>query len=406
MRGKRIWGSIFVVSSAACLGAIGGRHFPTAQSITEQSNQAQRSDETLSELLSTSAPRSTAPLLPEQTAQGQPPPTDDRPDIAYFPAVIAASATPTAIHANSEQQAIWQKELANLPPEQAHEIQQLRTKLGSIAAQSLGLTALEPSVPEPSRINIPLDGSLKPAEKRSTFTLADAKHAIQQVSAENRPEQQQRLNQILVVHRHNLAFQSVPGFRRTEVVLSQTHGPIEQRVDLRAGPVTKTENPLDVAIIGTGWFLVSSNIADTQFVTRCGLLTINFDRKLAVKMPQRAIPLIPEIIVPSGAQRVEILANGICHVWLSDSSQPQVCGQLQLANCIDASQLQPTGDGLHTANARSGALWQANPGERGLGTLQSGFLEESNVDEKQESEQVRRLLNIVEAGNSHRAEPE
>lgn len=405
MRGKRIWGSIIVVGSAACLGAIGGRHFPTAQSTTEPRDQAHRNHETLSELLSETAQLPTAPLLPEQTAQGQPPPTDDRPDIAYFPAVIAASATPAANHLGSEQQAIWQKELANLPPEQAHEIQQLRTKLGSIAAQSLGLTALEPSVPEPSHINIPQDGSLKSVEKRSTFTLADAEHAIRQVSSENRPEHQ-RLNQVLAVHRHNLAFQSVAGFRRSEIVLSQTHGPIEQRVDLRAGTVTKTENPLDVAIIGTGWFLVGSNTADTQFVTRCGLLTINSDRKLAVRMPQRAMPLIPEIVVPSGAQRVEILANGICHVWLSDSSEPQVCGHLKLANCVDASQLHPTDDGLHTANGRSGALWLANPGERGLGTLQSGFLEGSNVDKEQESEQAQRLLETISVANSRHTEPE
>lgn len=403
MQWKQIGGKAVMVLVIASFGAAGG--FLAASRPLPQGGDGRDSlNANLQTLLTAYSEQPVAPLLPDEPAQPEITPTSGTgPDVAYFPSVVSASATESGSTISSEQQAIWQQELADLPPEQSHEIQQLRTRLGSIAAQSLGLTALQSTTAEPELVDIPRDGSLKPAEPRAKFTVADAEQAIRQVSVEDRARGGQ-LRDVIAIHQRNLALQPLPGFRRSVFLLAPT--PFEQRIDLREGVSQSTENPLDVAISGAGWFLVKDAVTGTQLVTRCGLLTISDDRKLAIKTPQRVLPLEPEILVPPNAERLEILSSGDCQVWNAESAEPQICGRIKLANCLNASQLHATDDGCYVATDKSGPIWQAVPGERGLGTLRSRTLERSNVDSEYELDQIRRLSQMAGADDAPRVPPQ
>lgn len=142
------------------------------------------------------------------------------------------------------------------------------------------------------------------------------------------------------------------------------------------GSLIPTENPLDVAIKGRGYFQV--NLPDgTTAYTRDGSLRLSNDGTIVTA---DGFNLVPNITVPDNATGISINANGQVEVTIPGQIAPTLLGQMQLATFINDAGLQATGDNLLLETEASGGPVVGNPGAIGFGVLQQNFLEQSNVN--------------------------
>jgi flagellar basal-body rod protein FlgG len=148
------------------------------------------------------------------------------------------------------------------------------------------------------------------------------------------------------------------------------------RSDFVSGDLNQTGRTLDVAIQGTGFFEVEKTDGSLLY-TRHGSLTVNSEGEL---VSATGLPLSDGIRVPTDATAIAIGKDGLVLASVPDEAQPIELGQIMLANFTNAEGLETAGDGLFRATDQSGQAFKLIPGESGLGLLQQGFLEASNVD--------------------------
>ena len=157
-----------------------------------------------------------------------------------------------------------------------------------------------------------------------------------------------------------------------------------------AGGLENTANPLDIAISGDGFLQVTMPNGDLRY-TRDGSLMTNANGELVTSS---GYTVVPAITVPIDAISVSIENDG--GVNITDSSGAQsVAGTLQLARFPNPSGLSGEGGNLLAENAASGTPTTGTPGANGFGTIQSGFLEKSNV------QMVTELVNLITAQRAY-----
>jgi flagellar basal-body rod protein FlgG len=142
------------------------------------------------------------------------------------------------------------------------------------------------------------------------------------------------------------------------------------------GNVSPTEKPYDVAIRGEGYFRIQMPDGRIAF-TRDGAFDLDSQGRLVTA---EGYVVEPGITVPADARSVSINLQGVVSAVTAGQAQPQQIGQIQLARFINKTGLESIGDNLFLETAASGAPVDAAPGTDGMGTLQQGFLEESNVN--------------------------
>jgi flagellar basal-body rod protein FlgG len=142
------------------------------------------------------------------------------------------------------------------------------------------------------------------------------------------------------------------------------------------GNLQQSGGNLDVAIKGNGFFQISTPDGGTAY-TRDGSFKLDSQGQIVTNT---GYLVQPGITIPANAQSVTIAADGTVSVALPGQAQPQTVGQLQLATFINPTGLEPRGGNLYGETASSGAPETAAAGTAGLGTLQQGFLETSNVN--------------------------
>jgi len=142
------------------------------------------------------------------------------------------------------------------------------------------------------------------------------------------------------------------------------------------GSLQITNNALDVAINGRGFFQVA--LPDgTNAYTRDGNFKVNAQGELVTAGGYRVQPAIS---IPDGAQSVTIGNDGAVTVQLAGQVAPGQVGALQTVDFINPAGLQARGENLLLESAASGAPQAGTPGLNGLGSLQQGALEASNVN--------------------------
>ncbi len=151
------------------------------------------------------------------------------------------------------------------------------------------------------------------------------------------------------------------------------------QTDFLQGTILKTGNPLDVAIVGSGFFQVTDPNGQILF-TRAGNFSRNLNGDLVLGSASVGRLLEPTINIPNEAIRYEIKPNGEVVFFTSTSPQAQVAGQIQLAVFTNPEGLIKLGDNLYQQSDASGTPTTDNPGNTGFGELRGGFLEASNVD--------------------------
>ncbi len=141
------------------------------------------------------------------------------------------------------------------------------------------------------------------------------------------------------------------------------------------GDMKKTDNPLDVVVEGSGFFKVLRPDGTTGY-TRDGSFTTNGDGQL---VSAQGYALDPPITIPSDATTVAIGRDGTVSVTQAGQTGSTEIGQIELANFINPTGLLSLGGNLFQQTSASGDPVDGTPGLEGLGELQQGFLEISNV---------------------------
>ena len=157
------------------------------------------------------------------------------------------------------------------------------------------------------------------------------------------------------------------------------------------GNLVTTDNALDVAIQGRGFFEVL--LPDgTQGFTRDGSFHLN-DQGLLVS--SAGYQLQPPVTIPQDALSITIAPDGTVSVQQPGSPQATQVGIVQLTDFINPSGLQARGENLYLETGASGTPLPGNPGLNGLGTLQQGFVEGSNVNV------VEEMVNMIETQRAY-----
>ncbi len=142
------------------------------------------------------------------------------------------------------------------------------------------------------------------------------------------------------------------------------------------GTLQITDNDLDLAINGRGFFQVEMPNGDTAY-TRAGNFSRNQDGEIVTAEGYR---LMPGITIPADSLGVEINLEGEVLSKQPNQTALQNLGQIQLATFVNASGLEAQGDNLFLETDASGAPQVGNPNEENFGQLRQGLLEQSNVD--------------------------
>ncbi len=157
------------------------------------------------------------------------------------------------------------------------------------------------------------------------------------------------------------------------------------------GNIVQTNNSLDVAISGRGFLQVL--LPDgTLAYTRDGAFMTDATGQLVTASGNL---IQPAITIPEDAQSITIGSDGTVSVQISGQAAPTQLGNIQLADFVNPTGLQPIGNNLFLETASSGAPTTGNPGVNGLGTLVQGSLETSNVNV------VEELVNMIETQRAY-----
>jgi flagellar basal-body rod protein FlgG len=152
--------------------------------------------------------------------------------------------------------------------------------------------------------------------------------------------------------------------------------PVATARDFTQGSMQQTGNSLDVAISGNGFLQVTLPDGTTGY-TRDGSLKMDANGQIVTS---NGYTVQPGITIPAQAQSISIAADGTVTATLPGNATPSTLGQLQLASFANPAGLDPKGENIYTETASSGSPSTAAPGTNGLGRLQQGFLESSNVN--------------------------
>ncbi|HAU1183626.1 TPA: flagellar basal-body rod protein FlgG [Legionella pneumophila] len=157
------------------------------------------------------------------------------------------------------------------------------------------------------------------------------------------------------------------------------------------GSLQNTQNALDVAIEGRGFFTVLMPDG-TQAYTRDGSFKTDSTGQI---VNNNGYPLQPNITIPPQTTKITIGTDGTVSALVAGNNAPSVIGNIQLTDFINPAGLQPIGQNLYTETVASGTPITDNPGNSGLGTLLQGSLEASNVNV------VEELVNMIQAQRSY-----
>ncbi|BCG48902.1 Flagellar basal-body rod protein FlgG [Citrifermentans bremense] len=146
------------------------------------------------------------------------------------------------------------------------------------------------------------------------------------------------------------------------------------------GNIIATGNELDLAIQGDGFLQVQQSDGSTAY-TRAGALKRDGQGRVVTSDGQ---PIIPEILIPSNATRVTVGSDGTVSVQQAGQTAATTVGTLQLASFSNPSGLNAIGKNLFLPTDSSGAATTGTAGQNGLGTIEQGFLENSNVSVMEE----------------------
>lgn len=157
------------------------------------------------------------------------------------------------------------------------------------------------------------------------------------------------------------------------------------------GNLQQTGNSLDMAINGQGFFQVLMPDGTTGY-TRDGSFHVDSQGQV---VSSNGFPLQPALTIPPNALQITIGQDGTVTVLQSGQVTPTQVGQVQLANFINPAGLHSMGQNTYLETAASGTPATNTPGTNGIGVLNQGYVETSNVNV------VEELVSMIQAQRAY-----
>ena len=157
------------------------------------------------------------------------------------------------------------------------------------------------------------------------------------------------------------------------------------------GDFENTQNELDWAIEGDGFFQIELPNGDTSY-SRCGEFKLDADGRI---VNADGFPLVPQMTIPTDTISITVGMDGTVSVIQAGDSTPSEIGTLQLARFVNAAGLRSLGKNLFVPTEGSGDEIVGTAGEDGFGTIAQGFLEMSNVSV------VDEMVNMITAQRAY-----
>ncbi|MEQ9455409.1 MAG: flagellar basal-body rod protein FlgG [Phycisphaeraceae bacterium] len=159
--------------------------------------------------------------------------------------------------------------------------------------------------------------------------------------------------------------------------------------DFSPGSPIETGEELDMMIAGSGFFEVEIVTEDGGGIgyTRAGNFNVNSDGEVVLGT-RDGYRLVPGLQIPGETVSIDIASDGTVQAFDREGNSQEI-GQIQLTNFINPAGLKSIGGNVYVETPASGPPVQGNPGEGNLGTIQQGFIENSNVN------MVRELVSLI-----------
>ena len=188
---------------------------------------------------------------------------------------------------------------------------------------------------------------------------------------------------------HNLANVNTTGFKKARVefedlVYQQVRG---------AGAPNSASTEVPIAIQGQGFFQVTLPDGRTAY-TRAGAFHMNAEGGVVTA---EGYSIEPAITIPADATSISISKEGVVSVTVAGQQAAQEVGTIELATFQNPPGLVPLGGNFFEVSTASGEATTGAPGTEGIGTIQQGFLEESNVSI------VEEMINMILAQRAYEA---
>ncbi|MFZ4762744.1 MAG: flagellar basal-body rod protein FlgG [Alphaproteobacteria bacterium] len=161
------------------------------------------------------------------------------------------------------------------------------------------------------------------------------------------------------------------------------------------GAMQMTENPMDVAIKGNGFFQVTMPDGTTAY-TRAGSFQVSgAPANIGSIVTPQGYPVVGPSPISQEATAVTINDAGEVFVKLAGQTAEQAAGQFQMVTFQNPAGLEAIGDNLFTATSASGQPVTGTAGQSGVGTILQGALESSNVNV------VNEITNLITAQRAY-----
>ena len=154
--------------------------------------------------------------------------------------------------------------------------------------------------------------------------------------------------------------------------------------DFTQGAFNMTGGQLDLTIVGNGFFQVTDPASGESLYTRAGNFEKNAEGNLVLGSASIGLLLEPSVSIPDDAVDIVVSGEGLVSYRQIGNPNLQQAGQIDLAHFINPGGLLHLGDNLYAETDASGNAIPGQPGTPGLGTVQQGALEMSNVEPVQE----------------------
>lgn len=142
------------------------------------------------------------------------------------------------------------------------------------------------------------------------------------------------------------------------------------------GDFVSTGNNLDLVIEGNGFYQIAKPDGEIAY-TRAGSFKLDSEGRM---VNSDGYQLEPAISIPSNTLQISITPDGSVSVLQAGSAAPVQVGQIEIAQFINPGGLNAIGKNLFLPTGSSGEATTGNPGSDGLGSVNQGFLEMSNVN--------------------------
>lgn len=144
----------------------------------------------------------------------------------------------------------------------------------------------------------------------------------------------------------------------------------------KQGDFIATENPLDLVIEGSGFFQILRPDGDIAY-TRAGAFKLDSGGNI---VNSDGYPIEPAITIPPDTITITISSDGTVSVLQPGNTAASSVGQIELAQFTNSGGLTAIGKNLFLPSGSSGTATTSTPGLDGLGTINQGFVELSNVN--------------------------